>query len=74
MFRQVAYELLGFTLSLFYFFIQERTRLTYFDYGDIICREGEMPQGIFLIISGMASVRTITFSLFKICFEYTVVI
>lgn len=39
-------------------FFKERTRLTYFDYGDIICREGEMPQGIFLIISGMASLHS----------------
>ncbi|XP_032770551.1 sodium/hydrogen exchanger 11 [Rattus rattus] len=39
-------------------FFKERTKLTYFDYGDIICREGEMPQGIFLIISGMASLHS----------------
>uniref|UniRef100_A0A8C6HQC6 Cyclic nucleotide-binding domain-containing protein n=1 Tax=Mus spicilegus TaxID=10103 RepID=A0A8C6HQC6_MUSSI len=39
-------------------FFKERTKLTYFDYGDIICREGEMSQGIFLIISGMASLHS----------------
>ncbi|XP_028615978.1 sodium/hydrogen exchanger 11 [Grammomys surdaster] len=39
-------------------FFKERTKLTYFDYGDIICREGEMPQGVFLIISGMASLHS----------------
>ncbi|XP_016077033.1 PREDICTED: sodium/hydrogen exchanger 11 [Miniopterus natalensis] len=35
-------------------FFKEKARLAYFDYGDVICREGEMPQGIYLIISGMA--------------------
>ncbi|XP_045694708.1 sodium/hydrogen exchanger 11 [Phyllostomus hastatus] len=35
-------------------FFKERARLAYFDYGDVICKEGEMPQGIYLIISGMA--------------------
>ncbi|XP_034866722.1 sodium/hydrogen exchanger 11 [Mirounga leonina] len=35
-------------------FFKERAKLAYFDYGDVICREGEMPQGIYLIISGMA--------------------
>ncbi|XP_053519683.1 sodium/hydrogen exchanger 11 [Artibeus jamaicensis] len=35
-------------------FFKERTKLAYFDYGDVICKEGEMPQGIYLIISGMA--------------------
>ncbi|XP_049723892.1 sodium/hydrogen exchanger 11 [Elephas maximus indicus] len=35
-------------------FFKERAKLAYFDYGDIICKEGEMPQGIYLIISGMA--------------------
>ncbi|XP_060053871.1 sodium/hydrogen exchanger 11 isoform X2 [Erinaceus europaeus] len=35
-------------------FFKERARLAYFDYGDTICTEGEMPQGIYLIISGMA--------------------
>lgn len=64
-FRQGVCEILGLSFPLLYFVIQERTRLTYFDYGDIICREGEMPQGIFLIISGMASVRATTFSSFK---------
>lgn len=64
-FWQGVCEILGLSFPLLYFAIQERTRLTYFDYGDIICREGEMPQGIFLIISGMASVRATTFSSFK---------
>ncbi|XP_045403297.1 sodium/hydrogen exchanger 11 [Lemur catta] len=35
-------------------FFKERAKLTYFDYGDVICKEGEMSQGIYLIISGMA--------------------
>nr|XP_014708388.2 sodium/hydrogen exchanger 11 isoform X1 [Equus asinus]XP_044613816.1 sodium/hydrogen exchanger 11 isoform X1 [Equus asinus]XP_044613817.1 sodium/hydrogen exchanger 11 isoform X1 [Equus asinus]XP_044613818.1 sodium/hydrogen exchanger 11 isoform X1 [Equus asinus]XP_044613819.1 sodium/hydrogen exchanger 11 isoform X1 [Equus asinus]XP_044613820.1 sodium/hydrogen exchanger 11 isoform X1 [Equus asinus]XP_044613821.1 sodium/hydrogen exchanger 11 isoform X1 [Equus asinus] len=35
-------------------FFKERAKLAYFDYGDVICKEGEMPQGIYLIISGMA--------------------
>ncbi|KAM5237689.1 sodium/hydrogen exchanger 11 [Ctenodactylus gundi] len=39
-------------------FFKERAKLVYFDYGDIICKEGEMPQGIFLIISGMASLHS----------------
>uniref|UniRef100_A0A8D2DLA1 Solute carrier family 9 member C2 (putative) n=1 Tax=Sciurus vulgaris TaxID=55149 RepID=A0A8D2DLA1_SCIVU len=39
-------------------FFKERTKLAYFDYGDVICREGEMPQGIYLIISGMASLHS----------------
>uniref|UniRef100_A0A8C4WNL3 Uncharacterized protein n=1 Tax=Gopherus evgoodei TaxID=1825980 RepID=A0A8C4WNL3_9SAUR len=34
-------------------FIQKRARLLCYDYGDIICEECEMPQGIHLIISGM---------------------
>uniref|UniRef100_A0A8C0ITR7 Cyclic nucleotide-binding domain-containing protein n=1 Tax=Chelonoidis abingdonii TaxID=106734 RepID=A0A8C0ITR7_CHEAB len=34
-------------------FIQKRARLLCYDYGDIICEEREMPQGIHLIISGM---------------------
>ncbi|KAG8515747.1 Sodium/hydrogen exchanger 11, partial [Galemys pyrenaicus] len=33
---------------------KERAKLAYFDYGDIICKKGEMPQGIYIIISGMA--------------------
>ncbi|XP_008577483.1 PREDICTED: sodium/hydrogen exchanger 11 [Galeopterus variegatus] len=35
-------------------FFKERAKLAYFDYGDVICKEGETPQGIYLIISGMA--------------------
>ncbi|XP_059871977.1 sodium/hydrogen exchanger 11 [Delphinus delphis] len=35
-------------------FFKERAKLACFDYGDVICKEGEMPQGIYLIISGMA--------------------
>ncbi|XP_036090505.1 sodium/hydrogen exchanger 11 isoform X3 [Rousettus aegyptiacus] len=35
-------------------FFKEKAQLAYFDYGDVICTEGEMPQGIYLIISGMA--------------------
>lgn len=54
-FRKVDCE--NFVLTPFLFFSQERAKLAYFDYGDVICREGEMPQGIYLIISGMAIVR-----------------
>ncbi|XP_048214135.1 sodium/hydrogen exchanger 11 [Perognathus longimembris pacificus] len=39
-------------------FFKERTKLAHFDYGDVICREGEMPQGIYLIISGMATLHS----------------
>ncbi|XP_055963375.1 sodium/hydrogen exchanger 11 [Sorex fumeus] len=35
-------------------FFKQRARIVYFEYGDIICKEGEMPQGIYLIISGLA--------------------
>ncbi|XP_054549442.1 sodium/hydrogen exchanger 11 isoform X2 [Talpa occidentalis] len=35
-------------------FFKEKAKLAYFDYGDIICKEGEMSQGIYLITSGMA--------------------
>ncbi|XP_006867160.1 PREDICTED: sodium/hydrogen exchanger 11 [Chrysochloris asiatica] len=35
-------------------FFKDKAKLAYFDYGDVICKEGEMPQGIYLIISGMA--------------------
>ncbi|XP_039737401.1 sodium/hydrogen exchanger 11 [Pteropus medius] len=35
-------------------FFKEKAQLAYFDYGDVICTEGETPQGIYLIISGMA--------------------
>ncbi|XP_057583221.1 sodium/hydrogen exchanger 11 [Hippopotamus amphibius kiboko] len=39
-------------------FFKERAKLAYFDYGDVICKEGEMPQGIYLIISGMAILQS----------------
>ncbi|XP_023566114.1 sodium/hydrogen exchanger 11 isoform X2 [Octodon degus] len=39
-------------------FFKERSKLAYFDYGDVICKEGEMPLGIYLIISGMASLHS----------------
>ncbi|XP_069890577.1 sodium/hydrogen exchanger 11 isoform X2 [Dipodomys merriami] len=39
-------------------FFKERTRLAHYDYGDVIFREGEMPQGIYLIISGMATLHS----------------
>ncbi|XP_010633907.1 sodium/hydrogen exchanger 11 [Fukomys damarensis] len=39
-------------------FFKERAKLAYFDYGDVICKEGEMPLGIYLIISGMASLHS----------------
>lgn len=45
----------------FSFLFQEKAQLAYFDYGDVICTEGEMPQGIYLIISGMAIVRDYVF-------------
>ncbi|XP_003925488.3 sodium/hydrogen exchanger 11 [Saimiri boliviensis] len=41
-------------------FFKERAKLAYFDYGDIICKKGEMPQGIYLIISGMAILRDVS--------------
>ncbi|XP_019375384.1 PREDICTED: sodium/hydrogen exchanger 10-like [Gavialis gangeticus] len=34
-------------------FIQKKARVLCYDYGDVICEDGEMPQGIHLIISGM---------------------
>ncbi|XP_032174146.1 sodium/hydrogen exchanger 11 isoform X4 [Mustela erminea] len=40
-------------------FFKERAKLAYFDYGDVICREGEMPQGIYLVISGMAILHSL---------------
>nr|XP_003474692.2 sodium/hydrogen exchanger 11 [Cavia porcellus] len=39
-------------------FFKERTKLAYFDYNDVICKEGEMPLGIYIIISGMASLHS----------------
>ncbi|XP_017385466.1 sodium/hydrogen exchanger 11 [Cebus imitator] len=41
-------------------FFKGRAKLAYFDYGDIICKKGEMPQGIYLIISGMAILRDLS--------------
>uniref|UniRef100_A0A673U231 Solute carrier family 9 member C2 (putative) n=1 Tax=Suricata suricatta TaxID=37032 RepID=A0A673U231_SURSU len=38
-------------------FFKERAKLAHFDYGDVICKEGQMPEGIYLIISGMAILR-----------------
>ncbi|XP_077177412.1 solute carrier family 9 member C1-like isoform X2 [Paroedura picta] len=37
-------------------FIQRKARIICYDYGDIICEEGELPRGIHLITSGMAKV------------------
>ncbi|XP_033012074.1 sodium/hydrogen exchanger 10-like [Lacerta agilis] len=34
-------------------FIQKKAKILYYDYGDMICEEGELPQGIHLIVSGM---------------------
>ncbi|TFK00417.1 ras-related and estrogen-regulated growth inhibitor-like [Platysternon megacephalum] len=34
-------------------FLQKKARILCYDYGDVICEEHEMPQGIHLIISGM---------------------
>lgn len=39
-------------------FFKERAKLVYFDYGDVICKEGEMPQGIYLIISGIVNLHS----------------
>uniref|UniRef100_H0WTW0 Solute carrier family 9 member C2 (putative) n=1 Tax=Otolemur garnettii TaxID=30611 RepID=H0WTW0_OTOGA len=48
-------------------FFKERAKPAYFDYGDIICKEGEMPQGIYLIISGMAIVKSLRMKNFGVC-------
>ena len=63
LFREVDYEDLCwfFFFPVLFRFFQERAKLAYFDYGDVICKEGEMPQGIYLIISGMAIVRNYLF-------------
>nr|XP_056707951.1 sodium/hydrogen exchanger 10-like [Euleptes europaea] len=37
-------------------FIQKKARIICYDYGDIICEEGELPRGIHLITSGMTKV------------------
>ncbi|XP_060118389.1 sodium/hydrogen exchanger 10-like [Heteronotia binoei] len=34
-------------------FVQRKARIICYDYGDIICEEGELPRGIHLITSGM---------------------
>ncbi|XP_063145340.1 sodium/hydrogen exchanger 10-like [Candoia aspera] len=34
-------------------YIQKKAKILYFDYGDVICEEGEVPQGIHLVVSGM---------------------
>ncbi|XP_025020563.1 sodium/hydrogen exchanger 10-like [Python bivittatus] len=34
-------------------YIQKKAKVLYYDYGDVICEEGELPQGIHLIVSGM---------------------
>uniref|UniRef100_A0A8D0DQY6 Cyclic nucleotide-binding domain-containing protein n=1 Tax=Salvator merianae TaxID=96440 RepID=A0A8D0DQY6_SALMN len=38
-------------------FIQKKAKVLYFDYGDIICQEGDLPRGIYLIVSGVVKVR-----------------
>ncbi|KAM9002864.1 sodium/hydrogen exchanger 11 [Sarcophilus harrisii] len=38
-------------------FFKEKAQLACFDYGEVICKEGDMPQGIYLIISGMSSLN-----------------
>ncbi|XP_041131503.1 sodium/hydrogen exchanger 10-like [Polyodon spathula] len=38
-------------------FIKSRGKLLYFDYGDTIIREGDEPQGIHLVVSGMVKVH-----------------
>ncbi|XP_066219928.1 sodium/hydrogen exchanger 11 [Saccopteryx leptura] len=35
-------------------FFKNKARLAYFEYGSVMCQEGEMAKGIYLIISGMA--------------------
>ncbi|KAM8812087.1 sodium/hydrogen exchanger 11 [Rhynchonycteris naso] len=35
-------------------FFKNKARLAYFEYGSVMCKEGEMAEGIYLIISGMA--------------------
>lgn len=40
-----------------YFYFQKKADVLYYDYGDNICEEGDMPQGIHLIVSGMVKVR-----------------
>ncbi|XP_070591850.1 solute carrier family 9 member C1-like [Erythrolamprus reginae] len=37
-------------------YIQKKANILYYDYGDNICEEGDMPQGIHLIISGMVKI------------------
>ncbi|XP_034272641.1 sodium/hydrogen exchanger 10-like isoform X2 [Pantherophis guttatus] len=37
-------------------YIQKKASILYYDYGDYICEEGDMPQGIHLIVSGMVKV------------------
>ncbi|XP_061465920.1 sodium/hydrogen exchanger 10-like isoform X3 [Rhineura floridana] len=34
-------------------YIQKKAKILYYDYGDKICEEAELPQGIHLIVSGM---------------------
>nr|XP_034796770.2 sodium/hydrogen exchanger 11 isoform X1 [Pan paniscus] len=41
-------------------FFKERAKLACFDSGDTICKGGEMPQGIYLIISGMAILHSLS--------------
>ncbi|KAK6472662.1 sodium/hydrogen exchanger 10-like [Huso huso] len=38
-------------------FMKSRGKLLYFDYGDTIIREGDEPQGIHLVVSGMVKVH-----------------
>uniref|UniRef100_W5M3J2 Solute carrier family 9 member C1 n=1 Tax=Lepisosteus oculatus TaxID=7918 RepID=W5M3J2_LEPOC len=38
-------------------FIKSKAKLLYFDYGDVIIHEGEVPQGIHLIVSGMVKIH-----------------
>ncbi|XP_066475688.1 solute carrier family 9 member C1-like [Tiliqua scincoides] len=38
-------------------FIQKKAKILCYDYGDIICEESELPQGIYLIVSGMTKLH-----------------
>ncbi|KAJ6664980.1 hypothetical protein lerEdw1_005211 [Lerista edwardsae] len=38
-------------------FIQKKAKILCYDYGDVICEESELPQGIYLIVSGMTKLH-----------------
>uniref|UniRef100_A0A8D0DNL7 Cyclic nucleotide-binding domain-containing protein n=1 Tax=Salvator merianae TaxID=96440 RepID=A0A8D0DNL7_SALMN len=53
-------ELQKFLYMIFFFFFQKKAKVLYFDYGDIICQEGDLPRGIYLIVSGVVKVSCST--------------